>query len=67
MLKRFPVKRTVPTGQIILLVVGMVIIFLSLIADLVGYGGSPDFAYRQLVAAMVGAIMTGVALLILKK
>ncbi len=56
------------TVAIIVLVVGIVILGLSLAADLVGIGGGGGFGSRQIAGTIVGVIVAVVGLfLTLKK
>jgi hypothetical protein len=56
------------TVSIVLLVAGVVILVLSLAADLVGIGGNPVFGRNQIIGVIVGAIVTVVGLVLrLKK
>jgi hypothetical protein len=56
------------TASIVLLVAGVVILVLSLAADLVGIGGNPIFGRDQIIGVIVGAIVTVVGLVLrLKK
>jgi hypothetical protein len=48
----------------VLLVGGIVILVLSLAADLVGIGGNPAFGRDQIIVAIVGAIVTVVGLVL---
>lgn len=41
---------------IALLVVGVILLLLGLLADPLGIGGSPEFGYKQIIAAVVGVI-----------
>ena len=50
------------TVSIVLIVVGIVILVLSLVADLIGIGGHPGFGLKQTVGTVVGAIVTIVGL-----
>ena len=50
------------TVSIILIVVGIVILVLSLLADPIGIGRDPGFGYKQTVGSVVGAIVTIVGL-----
>jgi len=54
-------KKTIGT---VLLVVGIVVLLLSLIADLIGIGGWPGFGTYQIVGAIVGAIVAVVGLVL---
>jgi hypothetical protein len=47
---------------IALLVVGILVLILSLIADLVGIGGSPVFGYKQIVGSVAGVVAIVVGL-----
>jgi len=49
--------------------IGIVVPVLSILADLIGAGGSSGYGNRQIVGTIVGAIMavTGLFLLLLKK
>jgi hypothetical protein len=56
------------TGRIVLLAVGIVVLILSLIADVIGIGSHPGFGIRQTLGTIVGAIVAVVGLvLILRK
>ena len=52
------------TAGIVLLVVGIVVLLLSLIADLIGIGGWPCFGTYQVVGAIVEAIVAVVGLVL---
>jgi hypothetical protein len=54
-------KKTVGT---VLLVVGIVVLLLSLIADPIGIGGHTGFGRDQILGAIVGAIVTVVGLVL---
>jgi hypothetical protein len=55
------------TAGIVLLVVGIVILVLSLVADSIGIGGHLGFGLSQIVGAVVGAIVTIVGLVLTLK
>jgi HD-like signal output (HDOD) protein len=55
------------TAGIVLLVVGLVVLLLSLSADVIGIGGSPAFGFRQIVGTIVGAIVAVVGLVLTLK
>jgi len=55
------------TAGIVLLVVGIVVLLLSLVADSIGIGGSPGFGPYQIAGAIVGAIVTVVGLVLTLK
>ena len=52
---------------IVLLVVGIVVLLLSLVADVLGIGSSPGFGSYQIVGTIVGAIVTVVGLVLTLK
>jgi len=55
------------TAGIVLLVVGIIVLLLSLVADPIGIGGSPGFGYYQIGGTIVGAILTVVGLVLTLK
>jgi hypothetical protein len=55
------------TTGIVLLVVGVIVLLLSLVADPIGIGGSPGFGYYQIGGTVVGAIVTVVGLVLTLK
>jgi hypothetical protein len=55
------------TVGIVLLVVGIVVLLLSLLADVVGLGGAPRFGSNQIAGVIVGAIVTVVGLVLTLK
>jgi hypothetical protein len=55
------------TLGIVLLVVGIVFLILSLVADPIGIGGSPGFGRDQILGAIAGAIVTVVGLVLTLK
>lgn len=52
------------TIGIVLFGVGAVILILSLAADPIGIGGSPGFGWKQILGALVGAVLTVVGLVL---
>ena len=52
---------------IMLLVVGVVILVLSLVADIIGLGGAPGFGPNQILGTVVGAIVTITGLVLMSK
>ena len=42
---------------IALLVIGVIILLLSLLANSIGIGGAPGFGYKQIAGTVVGAIL----------
>jgi hypothetical protein len=55
------------TVGLVVLVVGIVILVLSLVADLIGIGGGGVFGYRQIAGTVVGAVATVVGLVLTLK
>jgi len=43
---------------------GAIILILSLAADPIGIGGSPGFGWKQILGALVGAVLTVVGLVL---
>jgi hypothetical protein len=52
------------TAGIVLLVVGIVVLLLSLLADVIGVGGNPIFGRNQIMGTIAGAIVTVVGLVL---
>ena len=52
------------TAGIVLLVVGIVVLLLSLLADVIGLGGNPIFGRNQIIGTIAGAIVTVVGLVL---
>jgi hypothetical protein len=52
------------TAGIVLLVVGIVVLLLSLLADAIGVGGNPIFGRNQIIGTIAGAIVTVVGLVL---
>jgi hypothetical protein len=55
------------TAGIVLLVVGIIILALSLLADPIGIGGSSGFGYYQIVGAVVGIIVAVVGFFLMRR
>jgi hypothetical protein len=55
------------TASIVVLVVGIVVLLLSLLADPIGIGGSPGFGRDQIGGAIVGAVVTVIGLVLTLK
>lgn len=55
------------TVGILLILVGVVILVLSLVADIIGLGGAPGFGYKQILGTIVGAIVTIAGLVLTTK
>ena len=45
---------------IALLVVGVVVLLLSLIADMIGIGGAPGFGTKQILGTITGVVVAAV-------
>ena len=43
---------------ITVLVIGILVLILSIIADLIGVGGADGYGTRQIIGTVIGAIMT---------
>jgi len=52
------------TAGIVLLVVGIVVLLLSLLADSIGIGVNPIFGRSQIIGTIAGAIVTVVGLVL---
>lgn len=52
------------TIGVVLFGVGAVILILSLVAHPIGIGDSPGFPWKQILGALVGAVLTVVGLLL---
>ena len=52
------------TGGIVLIIVSIVILILSLLADPIGIGGYPGLGPHQIVGTVVGAIVTVIGLVL---
>ena len=50
------------TTGLVLFGVGAVILILAIAADPIGIGGSPGFGWKQILGALVGAVLTVVGL-----
>jgi hypothetical protein len=55
------------TAGTVLLVVGIVVLLLSLVADPIGIGGSPGFGRDQMLGTIAGAVVTVVGLVLTLK
>ncbi len=44
--------------SLILIGVGIILIFVSLLADVLGIGGYPGIGFKQIIGAVVGAVIT---------
>jgi hypothetical protein len=55
------------TLGIISVVVGVLLLLVSLMADYVGLGGSPGIGGRQIIGAVVGAIVALAGFVVMRK
>jgi len=45
------------TIGIALIVIGVIVLIVSLIADAIGLGGAPGFGYKQIIGSLAGVII----------
>ncbi len=55
------------TIGIVLLVVGIILLVLSLTADMIGIGGAPGFGYKQLLGAIAGVVIAVVGYVLMSR
>jgi hypothetical protein len=55
------------TLGIILLLVGIVLVILSLAADMIGIGGSAGFGYKQIAGTVVGVVVAVAGYLLISR
>jgi hypothetical protein len=53
--------------SLILIVVGIIILLVSLLADVIGIGGYPGMGYKQIIGAIVGAVISIVGFILYRK
>jgi len=53
--------------SLILIVVGIIILLSSLLADMIGIGGYPGIGYKQIIGAIVGAVIAVTGFIIPRK
>jgi hypothetical protein len=53
--------------SLILIVVGIIILLSSLLADMIGIGGYPGVGYKQIIGAIVGAVISIIGLILYRK
>jgi hypothetical protein len=53
--------------SLILIVVGIIILLSSLLADVLGIGGYPGIGYKQIIGAIVGAVISIIGLILYRK
>ena len=51
----------------ILIVVGIIVLLLSLLADPLGIGGYPGFGYKQVIGAIAGVVVAVIGLILRRK
>lgn len=54
-------------SSIILIGVGIIILLVSLLADVLGIGGYPGIGFKQIIGAVVGAVIVIIGLRRLRK
>jgi len=47
------------TISMISLVLGVVLVIVSVLADMIGVGSAPGFGYKQIVGSIVGIVLVG--------
>jgi hypothetical protein len=53
--------------SLILIVVGIIILLSSLLADMIGIGGYPGIGYKQIIGAIVGAVISIIGFILYRK
>ena len=53
--------------SLILIVIGIIILLVSLLADMIGIGGYPGVGYKQIIGAIVGAVISIIGLILYRK
>ena len=53
--------------SLILIVVGIIILLVSLLADVIGIGGYPGIGYKQIIGAIVGAVISIIGFILYRK
>jgi hypothetical protein len=53
--------------SLILMVVGIIILLFSLLADVLGIGGYPGFGYKQIIGTIVGAVISIIGFILYRK
>lgn len=51
----------------ILIVVGIIILLVSLLADVLGIGGYPGMGYKQILGAIAGAVISIIGFILYRK
>ena len=53
--------------SLILIVIGIIILLVSLLADVLGIGGYPGMGYKQIIGAIVGAVISIIGFILYRK
>jgi len=53
--------------SLILIVVGIIILLVSLLADMIGIGGYPGMGYKQIIGAIVGGVISIIGFILYRK
>ena len=53
--------------SLLLIVVGIIILLVSLLADVLGIGGFPGIGYKQIIGAIVGAVISILGFVLYRK
>ena len=53
--------------SLLLIVVGIIILLVSLLADVLGIGGYPGIGYKQILGAIVGAVISIIGFILYRK
>ena len=53
--------------SLILIVIGIIILLVSLLADMIGIGGYPGIGYKQIIGAIVGAVISIIGFILYRK
>ena len=53
--------------SLILVVIGIIILLVSLLADMIGIGGYPGMGYKQIIGAIVGGVISIIGFILYRK
>ena len=53
--------------SLILIVIGIIILLVSLLADMIGIGGYPGMGYKQIIGAIVGGVISIIGFILYRK
>jgi len=53
--------------SLILVVIGIIILLVSLLADVLGIGGYPGIGYKQILGAILGAVISIIGFILYRK